>query len=117
MNIIEVNDPDKLDEFYEKWALTFEGTNADNENLEWLMNWFKEHGCTMKKEDFYVVSGKMMNDKYRLTGSNQYPNSLHILVILLEDLNNAEAIFVPRFEIGGRFWTDIVDNNRRREEE
>ena len=115
MNIIEVDDPKKLDEFYEKWSLTFEGTTVDDENLTWLINWFKDHNCNMKKENFYVVSGKMMNEKYHLTGNNKYPNNLTILVILLEDLDNVEAIAMARFEIGGRWFTDIVDNNINRE--
>lgn len=115
MNIIEVTDKNILDEFYEKSALTFEGTTIDDENLKWLINWLKEHNCEMIKEDFYVISGKTMNNYYHLTGDNAYPDSLTILVIKLEDLSNPDNIYIPRFEIGGRFFTDIVDNNARRE--
>lgn len=115
MNIIEVKDTDLLDEFYNKWSLTFEGTTIDEANLNWLINWFKEHNCNMIKEDFYVVSGKMMNDYYHLTGDNRYPDNLNILVIKLEDLENPDGIYIPRFEIEGRFFNDICDNNARRE--
>lgn len=111
MNIIECNE-DQLDEFYDKWALTFEGTTVDNDNLEWLKNWFNSYGCTMLKEDFYVIKGKMMNHKYHLTGNNAYPDNINILVIKLEDLSNVEAIAVPRFEISGRWFTDIVEGNK-----
>lgn len=116
MNIIEVNDEQMLDEFYNKWSLTFEGTTTDDENLKWLINWFNEHDCKMIKEDFYIISGRMMNKVYHLTGSNAYPDNINILVIKLEDLETPDNIYVPRFEIGGRFFNDIVDNNARREE-
>jgi hypothetical protein len=115
MNIIEVNDPKQLDEFYEKWSLTFEGTTTDDENLKWLKKWFEEHNCKMLKEDFYIISGRLMNETYHLTGSNAYQDNLTILVIKLEDLETPDNIYVPRFEIGGRFFTDVVDNNRNRE--
>ena len=114
MNIIEVKDTSLLDEFYDKWSLTFEGTTIDEANLNWLINWFKEYNCTMIKEDFYVVSGKMMNDYYHLTGDNRYADNLNILVIKLEDLDNPDGIYRPRFEIGGRFFTDIIDNILRK---
>ena len=103
------------DEFYEKWSLTFEGTTIDDSNLNWLINWFKEHNCNMIKEDFYVIKGRMMNDYYHLTGDNAYPDNINILVIKLEDLENPDGIYRPRFEIGGRFFNDICDNNARRE--
>ena len=115
MNIIEVNDTAMLDEFYEKWSLTSEGTTVDEDNLTWLINWFKEHDCNMIKEDFYVIKGKMMNNYYHLTGDNRYQDNLDILVIKLEDLDNPDNIYVPRFELGIRFFTDVVDNNANRE--
>ena len=115
MNIIEVNDTKLLDEFYEKWSLTFEGTTIDDSNLNWLINWFKEHNCNMIKENFYVIKGRMMNDYYHLTGDNAYPDNINILVIKLEDLDNPDDIYRPRFEIGGRFFNDVCDNNARRE--
>lgn len=112
MNIIEC-DESMLDELYEKWALTFEGTTVDNENLTWLINWFNENGSPMIKENFYVISGKLMNTKYGLTESNAYPDNLNILSIKLEDLTDPNKLAIARFEIGGRWFNDIVDNNAR----
>lgn len=117
MNIIEVNDTKYLDEFYNDWDLTFVGTTIDDENLLFLKNWFEEYNCKMLKEDFYVINGKLMNDYYNLTGNNQYPNNLNILVVKQKDLENVNNIVMPRFELGGRWFTDIVDNNEMRERE
>lgn len=116
MNIIEVTDTNLLDEFYEKWSLTFEGTTVDEENFKWLINWFEKYDCKMLKEDFYVIKGKLMDDYYGLTDENAYPYDCNIVVIKLEDLSNPEKIYVPRFEIGGRFYNDVIDNNLRREQ-
>lgn len=57
-----------------------------------------------------------MNDNYNLTGSNAYPNNLTLISIKTDDIKNLNAIIIPRFEVGGRWFDDIVDNNARREE-
>ena len=56
-----------------------------------------------------------MNTKYGLTESNAYPDNLNILSIKLEDLKDPNKLAIPRFEIGGRWFNDIVDNNARRQ--
>lgn len=114
MNIIRCKEAE-LDELYSGSALTFEGTCIDEGNLEWLINWFKEHDCTMKSQDFYVISGKLMNSTYKLTGDNQYPDDLNILCIKLSDLTNITKLACARFELGGRWFDDVVDNNASRE--
>ena len=114
MNIINCEDQD-IDVLYDKWALAFEGTTVDESNLKWLINWFEEHNCKMVKENFYVVTGRQMNEKYHLTESNAYPNSLNILCVKQEDLSSIDGIIIPRFDIGGRWFNDIVDNNLARE--
>lgn len=113
-NIIHCKESD-LQELYNDSALTFEGTTLDDDNLQWLVDWFNEHNCQMKRNDFYVVSGRLMNNAYHLTGSNAYPNSLNILCIKLSDLTEPNNIVMARFEIGGRWFDDVVDNNARRE--
>ncbi len=55
-----------------------------------------------------------MNKVYHLTGDNAYKDSLNILCIKLSDLSNVAAIVIPRFEIGGRWYDDVVNNNARR---
>lgn len=108
-NIINCTEKD-LDELYSNSALTFEGTCTDEENLNWLVNWFEEHNCQMKTDNFYVITGKLMNNYFKLTGKNAYPKNLTILTVKLSDLTNLGGIILPRFEIGGRWFDDVVDN-------
>lgn len=111
-NVINCTEED-LEVLYKGSALTFEGTTTDEENLDWLVNWLDKHGTTMETKDFYVVSGKLMNSHYGLRGTVAYPDDLNILCIKLKDLTPYTNIVVPRFEIGGRWFDDVVDNNRR----
>ena len=53
-----------------------------------------------------------MNEQYGLSGSNAYPEDCTIVSVT--DINQM-AITIPRFEVGGRWFDDIVDNNTRRE--
>ena len=50
-----------------------------------------------------------MNNAYGLTGENAYKDELTILSIKLEDIENVAAITLPRFDVGGRWFDDIVD--------
>ena len=52
-----------------------------------------------------------MNNAYGLTGKNAYKDDLTIFCIKLEDIENVGAITLPRFEIGGRWFDDVVSNN------
>ena len=54
----------------------------------------------------------------RLTVTNAYPETDCTLVcVKLADMENHKAVIYPRFQIGGRWFYDIVENNARREEE
>ena len=116
MNIIKCTDAD-LDAMYKNWDLCFEGCVINEENLGCYKKWFEDHNCKMLKEDFYVITGKQMNEKYHLTGSNAYPDDINIMCVKQEDLSNVDAIIIPRFKIGGRWFTDVVDNNAYHEEQ
>lgn len=48
-----------------------------------------------------MVKGKLMNEKYHLTGRNQYQDDLSFLIFRDEDLTNKNALAIPRFELGG----------------
>ena len=56
-----------------------------------------------------------MNNNYELTGNNAYKDNLTLISIKTEDIKNLKAIIIPRFEVGGRWFDDIVDNNAMRE--
>lgn len=100
-----------LDEFYEDWSLTFTGVIRDEIPL--YLDFLDEHGG-LKNRDYYTFTGKLMNDYYCLTGSNRYADDLNFLVIRLSSLKNITETSIARFVIGGRWFTDIVDNNMSR---
>ena len=117
MNKIQVTDRKALDELYEGSAFTSEGLSADDESLGKLAEWVKNL-TAFKREDFYIIEGKTMNREYNLTGTNAYPEKDCTLVcIKLTDLVKPLALTMPRFQVGGRWFDDVVDNNARREAE
>ncbi len=109
MNKIQVKDKAMLDELYKGSAFTLEGVSADDESLAFLKEWI-ERLTPIKKEDVYVIDGATMNREYHLTGTNAYPETgCTILCIKLTDLERPRAITIPRFQIGGRWFDDVVD--------
>lgn len=114
MNIINAKASD-LHELYDGSAFTIEGLSDDDDNLNALVKWLEEHGCKMRNDDIYIIKGKLMNEVYHLTGDNKYQDQLTIVSIKLSDLSNVNAVVMARFEIGARWFDDIVDNNARRE--
>ena len=117
MNKIQVTDRKTLDELYNESAFTIEGLSTDDESLGQLAEWVKNL-TAFKREDFYIIEGRTMNREYNLTGTNAYPETNCTLVcIKLSDLEKPLALTLPRFEIGGRWFDDVVANNARREAE
>lgn len=95
-------------------ALTIEGLAEDS--IPDFINWVKEY-TPMKNEKAYIIKGKTMNDVYSLTGNNAYPDDCNIVSIKLNDMENSMAIVMPRFQIGARWFDDIVANNIAREKQ
>lgn len=115
MNKIQVTTREQLDELYKGSALTFEGVSIEDEDLKAIFDWIKQY-TPMKNETVYIISGKTMVDNYGLTGSNAYRPDIHIVSIKLSDMEDWEKIVMPRFQVQGRWFDDIVDNNQRRED-
>lgn len=115
-NLVEADDA-KLDEFYNDSSLTFEGCTTDKENIDFLYKWLKDLGCIKEGNslDIYHYTGSLMNNKYQLTGSNKYPEDLNIITVMLKDIAFNGRLPLARMELGGRWFDDIVDNNKRRE--
>ena len=114
MEIKTLTTKEELKKLEDDSALTIEG--LAEESIPDLVNWVKQH-TPLINENVYVVKGKTMNEIYGLTGNNAYPNDCTLVSIKLIDMENYNAIVLPRFEIGGRWFDDIVDNNMRRQEE
>lgn len=114
---IKVTSKEQLDELYNCSALTFEGFSAKEENINKLIKWLKGYSEISNPLPIYIISGKTMNINYGLTESNKYKDNLTIISIKNNDIKNLSAIIIPRFEVGGRWFDDVVDNNVRREKE
>ena len=108
---IYVTDTEKLEEFYDDWSLTFTGIIEEEAGL--YLDFLRQF--TDVKDRCYIVKGKLMNEYYNLHGDNRYDDDLTFLVIKSEDIAEVAKIALPRFQIGGRWFTDIVDNNASRE--
>lgn len=111
MEIVRVNSREELDYLYDVWALTIEG--LCEESIPDVMDILKEN-TTVYRERVFITLGKFMNEQYGLTGNNAYKDNLHIVSFSLDDID-ALPITFKRFEFGGRWFNDIVDNNARRE--
>lgn len=99
-------------------AFTMEG--LCKESIPDLANWLvKEAGCLTEEEaekkDAIVFSGKQLNTLWGLTGDNRYPDNLTIICVSLEGFRNIPKLSIRRFAVGGRWFTDVRDNNLRRE--
>ena len=93
-------------------ALTLEGLAEDS--IEDFIKWVEQY-TPMINRTAYIVKGKTMNEVYRLTDSNAYKDDLTIVSIKLEDIEDYGKIVMPRFQIGARWFDDIVMNNAARE--
>lgn len=99
-DIINVNTKEQFDFLYENWAMTWEG--LAEESFEEAL---KE--CGGENAKGYLIKGKDMNAHYHLTGTNAYPNDLNIFAVY--PFKGLAMMY------GARWFTDIVDNNARRE--
>ena len=95
--------------------MTIEGLLEDS--IGEYVNWTAERcdGFNTGEILVYVITGSVMNDYYNLTGNNAYPDDLTLVAIPLKYMNNTSKVAIPRMAIGARWFTDIVDNNVRRE--
>lgn len=114
---IQVQTKEILDELYENSAFSIEGLSDTDENIQALLDWIKKF-TNIKQENVYIIKGSFMNSSYNLTGNNRYPDdNCNIICIKLCNIEDVNKIVIPRFQIGGRWFDDIVDNNSRRENE
>ena len=114
MNKIYLNNNDKenFDLLYNTSAITIEGLFEDS--ISDYVNWIKQHS-KMNCDNVYVISGKVMNEYYNLSGTNAYNDDVTIVSVPLESNLGAMNLSIKKFEIGARWFDDIVDNNLDRE--
>lgn len=102
-------------QFYDGSYCTYEGAASEKGYKDWfdgVNKVFKEKDIGQIKT-MYVFSGKDMNDFFKLTGTNAYPDDLHFISFPLDGLDMGRlAMF--KMSAGFRWFDDIVDNNANR---
>ena len=109
MEKITVNAKAQLDELKKGSALTFLGCINTDEEIQNYFGWIREK-ATLKRERMYIVSGKVMNEAYGLTGDNALQDELVIFCVKQEDIGSPAAIITKRFELNGHWFDDVVRN-------
>lgn len=113
--LIEATDDDLVN--LEKGsAFTFEGLMSDDKNLNDLVDFFNEKTNVKIPMKIYHATGEKVNNLYGLTGRNAYPNDLDIVLLPLDNWNELGDLPMIKIQIGARWFDDIVDNNRMRQE-
>ena len=115
IKLIDVTNHAGLVNLYDQSALTWEGMSDDADNLQAIADWLEDNGCPLKHPEIYRISGRTMNTQYHLTNDNRYPDDLTILCIPLDNIENSTKLVSLRFDVGARWFDDVVDNNLRRE--
>lgn len=111
---IHVFSAEDLKALYDDSALTMTGLKL--ESIKDFVGWVEGYTKLLRRR-VYVVSGKVMNTYCGNTGDNAYADDLNLVAIKLSDIADYTKIVLPRFQVGGRWFDDIVDNNKRREDE
>lgn len=112
--LIEATDDDLVN--LEKGsAFTFEGLMSDDKNLNDLVDFFNEKTNIKIPMRIYHATGEKVNNLYGLTGRNAYPNDLDIVLLPLDNWNELGDLPMIKIQIGARWFDDIVDNNRMRQ--
>lgn len=117
LNKVEVDSKEQLDELYNGSAFTIEGFDTSEKNIDILLKWFNKFGGVSNPLDMYIIKGSVMNKEYGLTEDNAYPDNTNIMCIKLKNIKDVMRIVTPRFDIRGRWFDDVVDNNRYRQKE
>ena len=100
-----------LDRLYSNSSLTLIGLHRKS-----LKEWMEHMSdfIVTDKVTIYTYTGKKMNDKYNLRGNVAYPAALTNFSFETNLVfgDNILEVAVDRFNYGGRWFDDIVDNNK-----
>lgn len=115
VKIKELTTDEEIGTLYTAEALTVVGLSL--ESIPDLLGWIRQFTSLRAKYVVYLIKGEALNHFCNNTGNNAYPDDLNIVAVKLDDIKDPMCLAIPRFTIGGRWFTDVVDNNRRRERE
>ena len=114
--VTEINEDnvEKLHELVENSAFTWEGMNASDENLQAIVDDFKENTDIKLPVNFYKWNGELFNEVFGLSDANAYQNDLTFLSVDLDNWSDIGKLPIYKMRVGARWLDDIVDNNARR---
>lgn len=104
---------DNIQMAYDKWFYTIVGAGGDlndwMDGIQKALDKFK----IGKVKQWYFTKGKVLNDKWNLTGTERFNDDLTFLMFDYEGMNVGKlAMF--KIKAGDRWFTDIIDNSVRR---
>jgi hypothetical protein len=106
---IEQASSELLQKFYDGSALTFIGISHETvcNYVEYL------NRITPLKDGsvVYEVSGESINTYYDV---DEFPDDINIAVIELDSFEDWKKLILKRFEFGGRWFDDVIDNIKQR---
>lgn len=114
--IIKEPKMEELAHLDETEAIVEEGLTEDS--IQFFVNWVSDLAGTQNNVVIvYKIKGAMLNEAWSLTGDNRYPDDLNIVAISFDQIALPGKLAIPRFNVGARWWSDILANNLRREQE
>ena len=111
MELIELNN-ENIDQAYDGWFYTILGCGGDPK--EWMHEYQKllDYEKIGQVHQWYKTTGKVLNDKWDLTGNERFKDDLSILMFDYKGMNIGKlAIF--KLKMCDRWFTDIIDNSVR----
>lgn len=97
-------------------AIVEEG--MDMASIQYFVNWISDLAGTVNDEvEVYLIKGEMLNKAWSLTGDNRYPDDLNIVAVSFDEIDKPGKLAIPRFSVDARWWSDVLSNNLRREQE
>lgn len=102
---IEQASPELLKRFYAGSALTFIGIS--HETVCNYVDYLNKITPIKDGSVVYEVSGESINS---YCNTYEFPDDINIVVIELDSFEDWEKLILKRFEFGGRWFDDVIDN-------
>lgn len=102
-----------LEELYKKEAYCFEGIVDDEETYQTLADAIHDWDESVEVAKIYRCKGGFMNYMYALSGDNAYQDDLTFMFIDWQEFGNDFS--AAEHKGNCRYFSDVVDNNARRE--
>lgn len=112
MKIKTIHNRIQANRLYNDNTLTIEGCMLIDENYQFIQSWINMMRANTEPITYlYNIKGKTMNRIFRLKGDARYPSGLNIVSIDNKFIDKRK-IGSMRFDIGARWFKDIVDHNK-----